>query len=90
MLCALALGFLYLTNTVEGIPQDCCYNYSKKELPLKVIRGFKMQKSYEICDIDAVIFITRKFRVCANPKDQWVIKAVKELSARRRQNVKNI
>ncbi|XP_053564930.1 C-C motif chemokine 20 [Bombina bombina] len=84
LLCVLAL---YLTNTVGAFPPDCCYSYTKKPLPLKVIKGFTMQRSYEVCDIDAVIFITRKFRVCANPDDPWVIKAVKDFSLRRRKYV---
>uniref|UniRef100_A0A6I8RUV1 C-C motif chemokine n=1 Tax=Xenopus tropicalis TaxID=8364 RepID=A0A6I8RUV1_XENTR len=68
--CNITLLFYF-----PGVMYDCCYTYTRKQLPLKIIKGFTIQNSFEVCDIDAVIFITRKFRVCANPKEQWVINA---------------
>ncbi|KAM8953223.1 C-C motif chemokine 20-like [Pelodytes ibericus] len=82
LLCLLVLGSLCFISTTEGL-FDCCYTYSKKAIPLKAIKGFVTQNSYEVCDINAVIFITRKFKVCANPKEEWVIKNIKALSKRR-------
>ncbi|XP_053315738.1 C-C motif chemokine 20-like [Spea bombifrons] len=85
VLCLLAFGSLYLMEPVEGL-YDCCYTYSKKPLPVKLIKGFVIQNSYEVCDLDAIIFLTRKFKVCANPKDQWVINNLKALRLRK-QNI---
>ncbi|MEE6500897.1 hypothetical protein FKM82_003977 [Ascaphus truei] len=87
VLCILALGLLYFTNAAQAGVYDCCYTYSKKPLPVRLIKGFTMQNSYEVCDIDAIIFITKKFRVCANPKEQWVINTVKMLRTRRNKNL---
>ncbi|OCT81170.1 C-C motif chemokine 20 [Xenopus laevis] len=90
-LCVLylvALGLLCLISAGEADMYDCCYTYTKKQLPLKVIKDFTTQNSFEVCDIDAVIFITRKFRVCANPKEQWVINATKAISKRRKKTSK--
>ncbi|KAM4771779.1 C-C motif chemokine 20-like [Rhinophrynus dorsalis] len=83
VLCMVALGLLCLTSPGEGV-FDCCYTYSKKPLRLKLIKGFAIQNSTEVCDIDAVILITKKFRVCANPKDRWVIDILKAFSTKRR------
>ncbi|KAE8604926.1 hypothetical protein XENTR_v10014894 [Xenopus tropicalis] len=84
VLCLVALGLFCLTSTGEGVMYDCCYTYTRKQLPLKIIKGFTIQNSFEVCDIDAVIFITRKFRVCANPKEQWVINATDAISKRKK------
>ncbi|CAH2246348.1 C-C motif chemokine 20-like, partial [Pelobates cultripes] len=70
---------LFYVNTAEGL-FDCCYTYTRKPLPRKQIKGYVMQNSYEVCDIDAVILITKKFKVCANPKDKWVMKIIKAKS----------
>ncbi|KAG8445570.1 hypothetical protein GDO86_010372 [Hymenochirus boettgeri] len=80
-LCVLfmvVIGLLCLTSTGEGL-YDCCYTYTKKSLPVKIIKSFTTQKFYEVCDIDAIIFITKKFRVCANPEDKWVKNVLKAL-----------
>ncbi|XP_068135216.1 C-C motif chemokine 20-like [Hyperolius riggenbachi] len=78
--CILLLG---LQSLNEAAVFDCCYSYTKKPLPLKMIRSYTNQYSYEVCDIDAVILITQRFRVCANPKDQWVKRIVPVLRQRK-------
>ncbi|XP_073432572.1 C-C motif chemokine 20-like isoform X3 [Dendrobates tinctorius] len=76
ILLILLLGFQYSASVF-----DCCYTYTRKSLPPKAIKGYMMQKSSEVCDIDAAILITKKFRVCANPKDTWVLKIIAKLKA---------
>ncbi|KAM5163127.1 C-C motif chemokine 20-like isoform 2-T2 [Mantella aurantiaca] len=84
LLCIVFLGFQSLTHAAVF---DCCYAYTKKPLPRKVVRGHIIQNSHEVCDIDAVIFITKKFRVCANPREVWVSKLVSALKKRQNQEV---
>ncbi|XP_029473050.1 C-C motif chemokine 20 [Rhinatrema bivittatum] len=83
----LVLGLLCLFGLGEATYDlDCCYTYSKKQLPRKVIKSFTLQRSNEVCDIDAVIFHTKKrFNVCANPQEPWVKSIVASL---RRKNKK--
>ncbi|KAH0624029.1 hypothetical protein JD844_007320, partial [Phrynosoma platyrhinos] len=60
--------------------QDCCLSYTKKPLPRRAIIGFSEQLSSEVCDINAIIFLTRNgMRACANPKEHWVKKQLQWL-----------
>ncbi|KAG8445569.1 hypothetical protein GDO86_010371 [Hymenochirus boettgeri] len=68
---------------------DCCISYTKSKLPWKAIRGFSIQNSNEVCDIDAVIFqvsrrsaINKKLilvQVCTDPNQQWVQSWIEKL-----------
>ncbi|XP_073529087.1 C-C motif chemokine 20-like [Phyllobates terribilis] len=78
MLFILLLGFQYSTSVF-----DCCHRYTRKPLPLKAVKGYMMQNSAEVCDIDAAILITKKFRVCANPKEPWVINIIAKLKKKK-------
>ncbi|XP_066137085.1 C-C motif chemokine 20 isoform X1 [Saccopteryx bilineata] len=62
---------------------DCCLGYTDKSIPIRFLMGFTQQLSDEACDINAVIFHTKKgFVVCADPKMKWVKRAVHVLSHR--------
>ncbi|KGL72607.1 C-C motif chemokine 20, partial [Tinamus guttatus] len=55
--------------------QDCCLSYSKVRLPQRAIMGYTEQLSSEVCDINAIIFHTRRgLKACVNPKEPWVKK----------------
>ncbi|XP_078522026.1 C-C motif chemokine 20-like [Lissotriton helveticus] len=79
--CAV-LGVFHLNwgITVAQGDLDCCYSHTKKPLRLKVISSFTVQSSSDVCDMDAIIFHTKKrFNVCANPEDKWVKRILKAL-----------
>ncbi|XP_078524114.1 C-C motif chemokine 20 [Lissotriton helveticus] len=82
-LVSFLLAGLLLTPLIsEAFPTnyDCCYRYTRKPLPRHAVRSFTIQSAEEICDIDAVIFHTRRgFRVCANPQEKWVKVLIKTL-----------
>ncbi|XP_068960706.1 C-C motif chemokine 20 isoform X2 [Petaurus breviceps papuanus] len=61
---------------------DCCLGYMERPISTKLIKGYAEQWSYEACDIDAIIFYTKKHAVCANPKEAWVKHALRILSSR--------
>ncbi|XP_048201683.1 C-C motif chemokine 20 [Perognathus longimembris pacificus] len=62
---------------------DCCLQYTKFPLPPKAIVGFTQQLADEACDINAIIFHTkRRLLVCADPKQPWVKRVVHTLSQR--------
>ncbi|XP_044539959.1 C-C motif chemokine 20 [Gracilinanus agilis] len=63
---------------------DCCLRYIEHPISAKFIKGYTEQRSYEACDIDAIIFYTRKHVVCADPKEAWVKHVLRILSSRLR------
>ncbi|XP_065604199.1 C-C motif chemokine 20 [Cyrtonyx montezumae] len=78
----LGLLLLLLCSTSQAQSnQDCCLSYTKVRLPRKVINGFTEQLSSEVCDIDAIIFHTKRgLKACVNPKEDWVKKHLLFLS----------
>ncbi|XP_004453919.1 C-C motif chemokine 20 isoform X2 [Dasypus novemcinctus] len=74
---------LHFCSRSEGSNFDCCLQYIGQPLHPKFIVGFTQQLASEACDIDAIIFYTRrKTAVCADPKQKWVKQAVRILSQR--------
>uniref|UniRef100_A0A8C9DNP5 C-C motif chemokine n=1 Tax=Prolemur simus TaxID=1328070 RepID=A0A8C9DNP5_PROSS len=62
---------------------DCCLRYTERVLHPKLIVGFTQQLANEACDINAIIFYTKKrLAVCADPKKIWVKQAVRIVSQR--------
>uniref|UniRef100_A0A8D0GD26 C-C motif chemokine n=1 Tax=Sphenodon punctatus TaxID=8508 RepID=A0A8D0GD26_SPHPU len=80
----IGLLMLYLSGTCEAQSnQDCCLSYRRRKLPLHVIKGYTEQLSSEFCDINAIIFHTKRgMKVCVNQKDQWVKNHLRQLSKR--------
>ncbi|KAK2489631.1 hypothetical protein MC885_021482 [Smutsia gigantea] len=68
---------LHLCSKSEASNFDCCLRYTEHVLHPKFIMGFTQQLANEACDINAIIFYTKKrLAVCADPKKIWVKKAV--------------
>ncbi|XP_016009045.2 C-C motif chemokine 20 isoform X2 [Rousettus aegyptiacus] len=79
----MSLLLLHLCSKSEASSFDCCLRYTKHELHHRFVLGFTQQLANEACDIDAVIFHTRrKLAVCADPKEIWVKRVVHILSQR--------
>ncbi|XP_023413583.1 C-C motif chemokine 20 isoform X2 [Loxodonta africana] len=73
----MAVVLLHLCSRSEASSFDCCLRYTEHVIHPKLITGFTQQLSSEACDIDAVIFHTkRRLAVCADPKKVWVKQAV--------------
>ncbi|XP_008997888.1 C-C motif chemokine 20 isoform X2 [Callithrix jacchus] len=74
---------LHLSGKSEASNFDCCLRYTEHILHPKIIVGFTQQLANEACDINAIIFHTkRKLSVCANPRQIWVKQAVRIISQR--------
>ncbi|XP_029415902.1 C-C motif chemokine 20 isoform X2 [Nannospalax galili] len=84
LISALALMLLlHLCSQSEASTFDCCLRYTELILPFRSIVGFTEQLVDEACDINAIIFHTkRRLSVCADPKKVWVKRAVHFLSRR--------
>ncbi|XP_040203376.1 C-C motif chemokine 20-like isoform X2 [Rana temporaria] len=54
-LCVLCIVLLGLQSLTHAAVVDCCYAYTKKPLSRKVVKGYMIQNSHEVCDIDAVM-----------------------------------
>ncbi|XP_045631284.1 C-C motif chemokine 20 [Ursus americanus] len=80
----MAVLVFYLCSTSEAASNfDCCLRYTEHVLHPRSLVGFTQQLANEACDINAVIFYTKKrLAVCADPKKNWVKKAVQILSHR--------
>ncbi|XP_054441566.1 C-C motif chemokine 20 [Pteronotus mesoamericanus] len=74
----MSLLLLHLCSQSEAASTfDCCLGYTKNHLPFRSIKNFTKQFANEACDIDAIIFHTRRgFAVCANPTEPWVKHAI--------------
>nr|ACG76387.1 CCL4 [Ctenopharyngodon idella] len=74
LLCAVSLS--------EGMrigPQRCCFSYTDRPLPVKLVADYSMTSQQ--CTKEAVLFKTVKGRqVCANPADPWVRKLIQKIN----------
>ncbi|ELR60406.1 C-C motif chemokine 20 isoform X1 [Bos indicus] len=75
---------LHLCSKSEAASNfDCCLRYTERILHPSILVGFTQQLANEACDINAVVFYTRKkLAVCADPKKKWVKQVVHMLSQR--------
>ncbi|XP_007663080.1 C-C motif chemokine 20 [Ornithorhynchus anatinus] len=74
---------LYLFRASEASDFDCCLRYTERHYGSRIIKGYTEQFSNEVCDIDAIIFHTKRGAlVCANPQEQWVKHVLHDLSKR--------
>ncbi|KAF6361206.1 C-C motif chemokine ligand 20 [Rhinolophus ferrumequinum] len=75
---------LHLCSKSEAASNfDCCLGYREQALHPKMIVNYTEQRANEACDINAIIFHTRrKLNVCADPKKKWVKHVLRILSFR--------
>ncbi|XP_051875996.1 C-C motif chemokine 21-like [Pristis pectinata] len=60
---------------------DCCLETSPKEIPMRIVKSYKVQEPGKGCNIPAVLFLTKGKRVlCAPPEEMWVIKLRKAIN----------
>ncbi|XP_012301268.1 C-C motif chemokine 20 isoform X2 [Aotus nancymaae] len=79
----MSILLLHLCGKSEASNFDCCLRYTEHILHPKFIVGFTQQLANEACDINAIIFHTKKkLSVCANPRQIWVKQAVRIISQR--------
>ncbi|NWT94108.1 CCL3 protein, partial [Urocynchramus pylzowi] len=59
-------------------PTECCFDYVKGVLRLDYLVAFS--STPKECFYPAVVFETKKgAKVCANPEEKWVKRAIREL-----------
>ncbi|XP_009989520.1 PREDICTED: C-C motif chemokine 5-like, partial [Tauraco erythrolophus] len=62
-------------------PLECCYGYTNSTIHLAKLRSF--YRTPNECFMPAVVFETKKRKICANPKVTWVEKAVEYLEKKK-------
>uniref|UniRef100_A0A674HRK9 C-C motif chemokine n=1 Tax=Taeniopygia guttata TaxID=59729 RepID=A0A674HRK9_TAEGU len=59
-------------------PAECCFDYVKGVLRLEILVGF--YSTSKECFLPAIVFDTKKkAKICANPEEKWVKRAVRVL-----------
>ncbi|NXN90678.1 CCL14 protein, partial [Bombycilla garrulus] len=59
-------------------PFECCFSYITRPIRLDNLLGF--YKTTKECFLPATVFETKRgSKVCANPEEKWVKRAIKEL-----------
>nr|XP_023674322.1 C-C motif chemokine 20-like [Paramormyrops kingsleyae]XP_023674323.1 C-C motif chemokine 20-like [Paramormyrops kingsleyae] len=86
-LVTVALSFCLLAEVPQSseayrpVNHACCVKYTRRPLPFRLIKGYMVQSSLEVCRMDAIIFVTmRNQKVCASPEHDWVKTTISCLS----------
>uniref|UniRef100_G1TN23 Chemokine interleukin-8-like domain-containing protein n=1 Tax=Oryctolagus cuniculus TaxID=9986 RepID=G1TN23_RABIT len=81
LLLALSAHHFTPAGTVV-IPSSCCMNFIPKKIPESQVVSYQLS-SGSVCPRAGVIFTTKKdYRVCGDPKQQWVQSYVRDLVAK--------
>ncbi|NWI74904.1 CCL14 protein, partial [Dryoscopus gambensis] len=65
------------------VPSECCFDYVRGRLRVANLVGF--YSTPQECSSPATVFETKKgVKLCANPDEKWVQKAVEELQKKKR------
>ncbi|KAM9000465.1 C-C motif chemokine 3-like 1 [Sarcophilus harrisii] len=83
ILSVLIITFYQVSSLTVGsdIPTACCYSYVSRKIPQALVVDHYETSSQ--CSQPAIIFFTKKgYKVCANPREPWVQKYIKELKKR--------
>ncbi|XP_005721269.1 C-C motif chemokine 20-like [Pundamilia nyererei] len=71
-----------LTANTSAAYRYCCRRYMRGRLQCSAIEGYSVQTVTEMCPINAIIFYTKKWKVCANPALRWVMNCVDRIRNR--------
>uniref|UniRef100_A0A3Q1GWJ3 Chemokine interleukin-8-like domain-containing protein n=1 Tax=Acanthochromis polyacanthus TaxID=80966 RepID=A0A3Q1GWJ3_9TELE len=65
----------------KGPPRFCCTRYQETQVPVKMLKSYRLQDDLGHCNIKAVVLKTKKNKdLCANPEEEWVQKAMELIS----------
>lgn len=72
----IAIAAMFAISQVSSanmIASDCCLRTKDKEVPYNIAKCYSHQTTAKGCNIDAIVFVTRKNRrLCAPPNLTWV------------------
>ncbi|XP_028648208.1 C-C motif chemokine 20-like [Erpetoichthys calabaricus] len=78
----ISLLLLWILN-VSAMYEDCCVSYTRKQMKCHAMKGYSIQTSRDLCNIDAIIFYTKWGKqICADPSQQWVMDIINCLKHR--------
>ncbi|KAM7379245.1 hypothetical protein PAMP_004810 [Pampus punctatissimus] len=67
------LAICLLATNISAAYYTCCRRYTMGKLPFPAIKGYSVQTEKELCPINAIIFHTKKGKVCTDPALKWVM-----------------
>ncbi|XP_029970031.1 C-C motif chemokine 20a.3 [Salarias fasciatus] len=73
------LSVCHLLPHSSAVYYECCRKYSSTKIAFVNIRGYSVQTMTEMCPINAIIFHTKRGRVCTNPALNWVMDYIDRL-----------
>ncbi|KAM4050226.1 monocyte chemotactic protein 1B-like [Anomaloglossus baeobatrachus] len=87
LIILLAIFSIYATFQVSSaniMSFDCCLQTNNKVIPQQNVRSYRRQTTEEGCNIEAIVFITRKNKhLCAPPGSQWVKDLMEKVDKKR-------
>ncbi|KAI1900448.1 hypothetical protein AGOR_G00050040 [Albula goreensis] len=81
----------YCSSPSQGeLALDCCLKVSKHPIPKRIVNDYKVQVKGQGCDIEAIVFITKKDkRLCAPHGSVWVQELISAVIERKKWCKKN-
>lgn len=84
LIMVLVIASMYTICQVSSanmMTSDCCLKTKDKEIPYNVAKCYSKQTLAMGCNIDAIVFVTRKNRrLCAPPNLTWVTDLMEKLN----------
>nr|XP_023674303.1 uncharacterized protein LOC111847398 [Paramormyrops kingsleyae] len=75
-------------RAVVGPTVSCCLKTSETRVPMEKLKMYYIQT--DMCPVKAVRFTTVKgITICSDPSDNWAIKAIKHLDAKKKPHTRN-
>ncbi|XP_032874370.1 C-C motif chemokine 20-like [Amblyraja radiata] len=92
LLSAVAVVLWHVSQASEDgrSVNDCCLMTANARIPIRIAKGYTIQKAGNGCSIHAIVFLTKKGKhLCAPPKEKWVIKLMKTLDRKSKKRSKS-
>ncbi|XP_041042463.1 C-C motif chemokine 19-like [Carcharodon carcharias] len=76
-------------NENSNALEDCCLSTSDAEVPVKIVKDYKMQLPGNGCKIEAVVFLTKQRKhLCSPPEAKWVKDLIRKINRKKKSSKK--
>ncbi|XP_071423747.1 C-C motif chemokine 5-like [Pithys albifrons albifrons] len=82
LLLVMLLSLSPCSSAAPYAPSECCFHYVKSPIRLVNLKDFYLTPRE--CFNSAIVFMTKKrTKICANPEEPWVQRAVEKLQKKK-------